>query len=102
LTELAKLLDYMTRAPRSANYTPAANIWLVAIEADTTELEISTILESCTYFSAEKKKAERLASEALSAYHRLKAAITKLDLLALQQTEWEELMTRNRILIQDQ
>lgn len=102
LKELAKLLDYTTRAPRSANYTPAANVWLVAIEADTTELEISTTLESCTYFSGEKKKAERLASEALGAYHRLKAAITKVDLLALQQTEWEELMTQNQIVTHEQ
>jgi hypothetical protein len=37
----------------------------------------------------------------LSAYHRLKAAITRLDLLALQQTEWEEAMTRKQIVIQE-
>ncbi len=47
------------------------------------------------------QKAGKVASEALSAYHDLKAAIARLDLLALQQTEWGEQMTQKQIVMQE-
>jgi hypothetical protein len=74
-------------------------MWVVAIEADTTKLEIAITLESCVYFAAEKKDANKVATEALRVYQLLKAAVTKLDLLALQQTQWEE-GTQKQVVIQ--
>ena len=101
LTELAKLIDYMARVPHTS-YIPAANMWSVLTEANLAELEVTITLGQCEYYAAEKKQARNLATEALHAYHRLRAAIAKFDALSLQQTEYEEQMAQKQPVVQEQ
>lgn len=90
LIHLSKLIEYMDHAPRLSSYVPAADMWAASEEAVVAQLGILTTLQACSPYASERKKPRKVASEALQAYRRLTASIAKLDVLALEQTEWEE------------
>ena len=89
-TYLSKLIDYMEHAPHPPSYIPAANMWGANGEALAAQLGIFSTLEACLPSAGDKKKVRTVSENALRAYHRLTKAIVAFDLLALQQTEWEE------------
>lgn len=100
--ELNKLIDRVSHVSRSGAYIPAADMWLVAITAETQKLAVQYSLASCGYYAIWKKKAKRVTNEASDSQQRLKVALTKFDSLALRQTEWEERVFEKQALIQEQ
>jgi hypothetical protein len=90
LTYLSKLVDDMEHTPRLPSYILAGDMWTVHNEGLGAQLGILMTMEECSLYAGEKKKALNVASEALQAYYRLTKAVAAFDVLALQQTEWEE------------
>jgi hypothetical protein len=99
--ELDKLIDRISRV-RSGSYIPAADMWLVSITTDTPKLAVRYVLEACGYNALWKKKAKKVADTAVDSDHRLKAAVAKLNALALKQTEWEEQAFQRQTMILEQ
>lgn len=103
LTELTKLIEYLEHAPHSPSHIPAANMWgVINGEVSVAQLDILITIQACSPYAGEKKKARNVATEALQAYHRLTAAIASFDVLALQQTEWEEQTSERQAVVQEQ
>jgi len=88
--ELDKLIDRVSHVSGSASYVPAADMWGVAIMAETPKLAVQYAIEACGYNALWKKKAKKLADAAFDSDHRLKEAVAQFEALALKQTEWEE------------
>jgi len=104
LSYTTKLVDYIERTAHMRTKIPATNIWGVNVEARNSQIDILATMQACAAagYVGENKKARKIASEALQAYHRLTAAIAKIDALALQQTEWEEQAAQQPGLIHEQ
>jgi hypothetical protein len=100
--ELDKLIDRVSSVSPPGSYVPAADMWLVAITTETPRLAVQYALEACGYNALWKKKAKRVADAAVGSDHRLKAAVAKLNALALKQTEWEEQAFQKQTMIQEQ
>ena len=62
--ELNKLIDEASRASHSGSYIPAADMWLVAITAETPKLAVQNALAACGYYALWKKKAKKVADAA--------------------------------------
>ena len=92
----------MSSVSPPGSYVPAADMWLVAITTETPRLAVQYALEACGYNALWKKKAKRVADAAVGSDHRLKAAVAKLNALALKQTEWEEQAFQKQTMIQEQ
>jgi hypothetical protein len=101
LVELNKLIDRVSRVSRSGSYIPAADMWLVAITAETPKLAVQNAISACGYYALWKKKAKKVADAALDSDQRLKAAVAKFDALALKQTEWEEQVFQKQAIIEE-
>jgi hypothetical protein len=100
--ELDKLIDRVSRVSHSGSYVLASDMWLVAIAADNQKLTTQFTLEACGYYALWKKKAKKVADAAVDSDHRLKAAVTKFNALALKQTEWEEQVFQKQAITQEQ
>jgi hypothetical protein len=100
--ELDKLIGRISHVPGSDSSIRAADMWLVAITAETPKIAVQNALSACGYFALWKKKAKKVADSAVDIDRRLKAAITKFDALALKQTEWEEQVAQLQEMIQEQ
>jgi hypothetical protein len=98
--ELDKLIERVSRVSRSGSYIPAADMWLVAITAETPKVAVQNALAACGYYALWKKKAKKVADAASDSDQRLKAAVAKFDALALKQTEWEEQVFQKQAIIQ--
>jgi len=98
--EMNKLIDRLSRLTRAGSYNlPAADMWLAAMTAENQKFTLLLPLEACAYYSLDKKKAAKVATESLDSYHRLRAALAKFNALALKQTEWEEQVVQKQTII---
>jgi hypothetical protein len=102
LAYLPKLVDYLDHSPSLPSYIPAGNMWAAHEDGLAAQLDVFLTMTRCMPYSGEKKQARKMATEALQAYHRLTAAIVTLDLLALQETEWEERNIEKQATVQEQ
>jgi hypothetical protein len=100
--ELDKLIERISRLPRSESYVHAADMWLVAMAAETPKLAVQYALEACAYSALWKKKAKKVADAAVDSDKRLRGAVARFSALALKQTEWEERVAQNQATIQEQ
>jgi hypothetical protein len=85
--ELDALIDRVSSVSSFGSYIPAADMWLVAITAETPKLAVQNALAACGYYALWKKKAKKVTDAASDSDQRLKAAVAKFDALALKQTE---------------
>ena len=85
--------------------TRAASLWLphpLQTGLEPASLDILSTIYACSLHAAEKKKARDLVEEGTEACHGLRRAIARFELLALEQTEWEEPHIQNESAIVEQ
>ena len=102
LSRLVSDLGGLERTSRLPGYVPAGHMWEANFDATAAQLDIAITSEVCTPYPGQNRGASNMSSEALQAYHRLRAANATLYSQAIQQTEWEEQNIEKRPAVTEQ